>query len=203
MKKILLLFALTVACVNTTPSMAQNNRHEVRMGVGAVWYPELGYVYYEDNDPHYDETYLGDKIGTPAINLTYSYQSQEWLSFGAVLSYSGTYQKSYNLYTDDVDQNFNHHFIGLIPMVRFDWFRRANVKLYSSIGLGLGYYIGREKPRYASQITRSKGFTPAIDFSPIGISVGQNFFGFCEFGLSSTGLARIGVGYRFNDKSKK
>lgn len=207
MKKNLLLCALTVACLNTTPSAAQStqlsNRHEVRMGVGFIWYPEFGYTRYGGYMSSSEEYYLGDKIGTPAINLSYSYQFKNWLSFGATLSYSGVAQKGYDLYTDAVYQKNNEHFISLTPTVRFDWFRTNTIKLYSSVGVGLGYHIETDKTLQSGGIVRKDGFTPTIDFNPIGISVGRIFFGFCELGLSTMGIVKAGVGYRFNDKSKR
>jgi hypothetical protein len=211
MKKILLLFTAITLCSITSPLDAQSreltNRHQIRFGVGAAWYPEYGYHHDSNLDysvlpgKYRDDYYKGDLIGTPAINLSYSYQFKHWLSFGATLTYEGQYQNNYDLYTDAVYSKRRQHFVGLTPTVRFDWFRTNTVKLYSVAGLGIGF--GSDKWEYASKerTYNENSVVPTIDFTPIGISVGRNFFGFCELGLSTLGIVKAGVGYRFKDKS--
>ena len=211
MKRIVSSYALLIACFWIIPCMAQtkilSNRHEIRLGMGAIWHPEYGYNNYNDyyflpigSDIHY----LGDKTGTPAIDLAYSYRLTKWLSLGATLSYVGLYQKTYNLYTDALYKKNSEHFIGLTPTAHFDWFRSNSIKLYSRIGFGLAYYI--EKSRYRSGSLRRENeytLTPTIDLIPIGISVGRKVFVFSELGASNIGIVKVGIGYRFNYKTGK
>lgn len=187
-----------------------NNQHELRIGVGA---PFMLATYHSDDNYGYDpylpgagssSYYKGDKIAIPSINLSYSYQFKTWLALGATLGYGGQSQKTYSLYTDAVHSDNRGHFIGITPTVRFDWLRTKTVKLYSCVGLGLAYDFEWESYPESGLKTRYEGFyMPTVDFTYIGISAGRKIFGFCELGISSHGVAKVGIGYRFNDKSKK
>lgn len=208
-KNVLLYTVVALWCIVTTAHAQEpglTNRHEIRVGAGAVWHPEYGYSKdthdYDPFPPGYaGEYYQGHLIGTPAINLSYNYQFKSWLSFGATLTYVWLQQKSYDLYTDAVSSKQNEHFIGLTPTIRLDWFRSSTVRLYSIAGFGIGF--GTDKT--TSYTSSERGYrenlsAPTVDLTPIGISVGRKIFGFCELGLSNLGLLKAGIGYRFNSK---
>ncbi len=208
-KTLVTVLILSLACsIAVGQNIVNKGPHEIRLGVGAVIVPG----YYNNNikddipppgsAPGYYR-YPGDKIGTPGINFSYTYQLKRWLALGITLGYAGVFQKSYDLYTDNTVSKKGKHFISFTPAVRFDWYRSNMVKLYSCFGLGLGHIFERERYIGQDYVERDGFYTPTIDFTPLGISVGRKIFGFCEFGLSTQGFVKAGIGYRFNDRTKK
>ena len=75
-----------------------------------------------------------------------------------------------------------------MPTVRFNWFYREAVQLYSTISAGV--------------VTDFDELYPWADFTLVGCSFGRKFFGFAEFGLGTAGWLRAGIGYRFNANKK-
>ena len=203
---VLLIFLMANQTVNSQINFNNIKKlHEIRFSVGAVWDIFSNDDYY-DNCCWYPDNlqtnYLGNKIGTPSLNLSYSYQFKKWLSFGAVVNYIGLYQKSYNIQTDAVFSNIKEHFIGITPTVRFDWYRSNLIKLYSNIGIGVGLEIYKMNITDSEYNNNDHEFWPTIDLTPIGISVGKKFFVFGEMGLSTNGFFKFGVGYRIKDNKK-
>lgn len=210
MKKNLLLSAAVVLCCIAATANAQegelSNRHEIRAGVGAVWFPEYGSnhdQYYSPDRGYANWYYKGDLVATPAINLSYTYRLKRWLALGATLTYMGQFQKEYDLYADAVHTTLNQHFFGFTPMLRADWVRTNSVTCYSIAGFGLGVASDKLSYSLSENSRRETLVVPTIDFTLIGVSVGRKFFGFCELGMSNIGIVKAGVGYRFNNKSSK
>ena len=75
-----------------------------------------------------------------------------------------------------------------MPTVRFNWFYRDAVQLYSTVSIGV--------------ITDFDEAYPWGDLTLVGCSFGRKFFGFAEVGMGTAGWLRAGVGYRFNAVKK-
>ena len=194
-------------CLCALEGYAQNNGlgkpHELRLSIGASLVPhrifhEWGLDYH--NGYFHNHNYRGHLRGTPAINLGYQYQFKKWLSFGATATYLATWQRQYSSYDNSLLYTDHTHFIGLTPIVRFDWFRSNFVKLYSSIGVGIGYTMERSTEKNKNRNFSTDNYLTATgDFIPIGISIGKTYFGFFELGASTFGFVKVGFGYRFNN----
>lgn len=196
---------LIVAIMFVMPVFGQydwkSNRHEIKLGIGIVPMTSVENFKAEDHDPppgNYVDFYLGDKTYWPAVNLTYSYQLKKWLSLGVTLTYAGVFQNRYDLLTDNLRGKFREHYIGLTPTLRFDWLNRKFVRLYSSIGLGVGVDM-----EYSSLVENNYSMTdnniiPTIDAVCLGAMVGRKIYIFSELGLGFNGFLKVGIGYRFN-----
>ena len=137
--------------------------------------------------------------------IGYRYDVNSWLSAGAevdwlYLWYTQLYRNGYGDFVVKYDSHL--HQLTIMPSIRFTYFRRPLVELYS--GLGLGYTL------YADPYV-SHGFT----FSPtlFGVNVGnEHWFGEVELGgmatvttswfgnpgvLFSSRILSAAVGYRF------
>lgn len=77
----------------------------------------------------------------------------------------------------------------VMPTVRFNWFYREKVQLYSSVAVAL--------------VTDFDGAYLWGDVTLVGCSFGRKFFGFTELGLGMSGWGRAGVGYRFDAVKKQ
>lgn len=177
--------------------------HELRLSTSwgaADCYGEI-YNHSEINylgNYNYDKSYFGPSHHY-AINLEYGYWVNEWCSIGA----SGTWligrRNAFDNITHERLFTSRENYISIMPIARFAWFRRSNMQLYSSAGLGIGiehrvrYWNGKDHLIYPYC---------AFDFKFLGITVGKRWFGFAEVGYGTRGIINVGVGCRINNKVK-
>ena len=86
-------------------------------------------------------------------------------------------------------ENRDRCVLSVMPTVRFNWFYREKVQLYSTVALAL--------------VTDFDSVYPWGDVTLVGCSFGRKFFGFTELGLGMAGWVRAGVGYRFDAVKKQ
>ena len=123
----------------------------------------------------------------PPITIEYSHYVNRWFSLGGKMAFSALYSRYRHIATDELLRTDGSYTVGLIVNARFDYLRRKVVQLYSSIGFGL-----------AARFAYNNGIvSPMYDMTLFGIMVGKDFYGYFEFGGGISGLARIGIGYRF------
>ena len=138
--------------------------------------------------------------------LGYRYDVNSWLSAGAEVDwlyfwYTQLYRNGYGDFVVKYDSHL--HQLTIMPSIRFTYFRRPLVELYSGLGLGYTMYEGSYRVQH--------GFT----FSPtlFGVNVGnEHWFGEVELGgmatvttswfgnpgvLFSSRIVSAAVGYRF------
>ncbi len=214
--KFLIIFILTYFPLNIfAQDWFKSNFHEFRISIGSC----LDYVTCDFDDDYYydynykssyhyndlnidhniccDETfYYGDKYALPNINVSYGYQLRKWLFVSAILSYYHCYQKSYEFYTDDIYSKMRQNRIAIIPNVRIDWVRARRVRLYSSIGIGIGYEFKRKELKNTSVEKKAYNAILLLDEVCFGIAVGRKIFVFGEVGASTIGVFKAGLGYR-------
>ena len=132
----------------------------------------------------------GPRYILSTVGLGYSQQLRPWLSLGAKTTFAGTWQNTYDTYTNEKlyhDRIFN---IAALLDARFSYLRRDKVELYSTVSAGLMCHLERA----------NGGLTPMFDVVLFGASFGRAFYGFVEVGAGIGGSARVGLGYRFNSK---
>lgn len=139
---------------------------------------------------HELRTYTGPVYQLTTLGLSYSKSLQPWLALGAKATFGATWQNVYDTYTDELLYNNNVYNIAALFDVRFNWLRRTNVEMYSSVALGL----------FAHAERANGGIAPMADVALVGIKVGRGFYGFVEVGAGVGGSVRGGLGFRFNTK---
>lgn len=151
------------------------------------------------------QSYTGNKYSTGALNISQSVKVAKWLELGAVLTYAGTFQNIYSTFDNSVvDREMSNSFF-FTPTVRFAWFNREWVRMYSSVGLGIGVMIenlaGDHRATGVNEANIQVG--PSIQLTGFGISVGRKFFWFAELqSVGTLGLVTMGAGYRFTPNKK-
>lgn len=202
MKKVLFII---IAILAALPSFAKKDaeverlpfKYEVRLGWGG--YPNTFIVgpfsSYDIEIPRYPSIstmyngYCGPTYMTGAIAAEFSFHLKKWCSVGGVFSYTGIYADRYDKFTSEKISRENGASLLFMPQVRFSYLNKPSVKLYSSVGLGVGYSAFR---------TLSEA-VPAMQLSLFGVSFGRKFFGFFELGIGYMySGCMAGVGYRFN-----
>ncbi|MBK7409357.1 MAG: hypothetical protein IPL49_01160 [Saprospirales bacterium] len=146
---------------------------------------KLGY----DSNIGYERDFTGTR---GAIGIGYSrYLVPRW-TIGATVNYHG-FETAINF--DNGQQAFiKDRFYTFLVDTDYRWVNQPGVQLYSGLCLGASYWrYFYEKP----DLTVSNHTFFNMQFTPIGIRVGNQIGGFFEFGLGSNGLLVGGISGRF------
>lgn len=146
------------------------------------------------------ETFDRRSIG--AITAQFSHRRGRLVSFGVALSYEQTRQDCLS----NVDGQgkvkvgeLTCRYVSLTPQLRFNWFERGLVCLYSKAAIGLTF-IGDsfdDTGGHGYDVRSAKSRYVGYQASPLGLMVGRSLCGFVEAGFGTHGLAQAGVAYRF------
>lgn len=175
-------------------------RYETRLGWGGYPMNDVSmlvntcsgccYVYYDDiiSPSTLYSSYSGKVYMTGVISAEFSYYFKRWFSLAVSLNYNGVFGSTFSGMDDSVLSRDNGAVVTLYPQARFSYLTREYVRLYSAVGLGVGYATFR---------SRSELY-PCFHLTPIGISVGRKVFGFCELGTGMLFMGVMGgIGVRF------
>ncbi|MBP5562944.1 MAG: hypothetical protein J6X51_02785 [Bacteroidales bacterium] len=143
---------------------------------------------------------------SPVISGSYYYRVTPWFWVGLSMNYAH-YTKNIKVrYAWDdpsamrVEGTRSYHLLGIMPDIRFSYFNRPHVTLYSSLSIGVnlhipGKYEGDEtyKDYYPDPL-----FYSAFQATLFGVKAGgSHWFGSFELGAGYKGIASLGVGYEF------
>ena len=187
-----------ITIVKRHKSLEFTPKHDIRVGVGTLsavtslllddWGFADSPVRNFRSDMASADTYLTPRYFVGNYSLSYTYHDRHWLQYGgtAVFGVSTRWRKS--SITGEKLDNLSYYSLSIMPTVRFNWFYRDAVQLYSTISVGL--------------VTDFDEVYPWGDLTLVGCSFGRKFFGFAEVGMGMAGWLRAGVGYRFNAVKK-
>lgn len=128
----------------------------------------------------------------PVLSLDYRYSLARRVSLGADLSATRVWGQGYNLVSGTEAAKKEITAFYLIPRFRYDYLVSRNWRLFGHVGLGAGWWTGREDMEKISKVVF------AGELVPIGVTFGRRFFGGAElvYGTVTFGV-RASVGYRF------
>lgn len=185
-----------VTIVKTIPHFSP--KHDIRVGIGTVSLPTLlaldegwGYDdYYRDfrRDMQFADTYLTPRHFVGNYSLSYTYHDRKWLQYGGQVVFGASTRSRKDAQTGNKIENQNYYVLSVMPTVRFNWFYRERVQMYSSVSLGL--------------CTDFEDLYVWGDMTLFGCSFGRKVFGFVELGGGMSGWLRAGLGVRFNAVQK-
>ena len=189
-----------ITTVRVVPNFAA--KHDFRIGVGSLslttlfaldggWDIDDYYNYNFRQDMAVADTYLTPRTFVGNYSLSYTYHDRRWLQYGGTVSFGASTRWRKDAVTGEKIENLSRYALAVMPSVRFVWFYRENIQLYSSISLGV--------------VTDFDDAYVWGDMTCVGCSFGRKVFGFVELGGGMAGSARIGLGYRFDagNNSKK
>lgn len=185
-----------------------NDKHEFRLTVGIAPIYETDFFVKVDYEPAIDNRYPGmiypDDLyyrgplkTSGGYSLSYMYSPLRWLSVGLYAGYVSQWQSNLLRASRSVVSTTTERHLMLVPTVRFTYLNRPIVRLYSSIGIGVGFC--RERTRNVDgslEFSENSRFCPA-EVTLFGVSVGRRLFGFAELSTGSLGVCSAGIGYRF------
>lgn len=198
MKKSVLFsaFVALMTIVGVQTAMAQDEfKHEVAISYGALSNSQIIDVFEEAiTAPFQGNTTLKDDKFFGPISAEYFYHLEPWIGIGGILVYG---QKKGDLYSDSdnkkVGENKNTY-LTVMPAAKFDWFRRANVGLYSKVGVGvtLRHEVIEEINYDESKMHVNWQLTA------IGVEVGsKQIRAFAELGMGEQGIFLGGIRCKF------
>ena len=173
-------------------------KHDIRVGIGTMslvtsfalddWNSDMGPSREFRNDMANADTFLTPRMFIGNYTLSYTYQDRRWLQYGGKAVFGASTRWRKDAYTGQKLENLSYYSLSVMPSVRFNWFYREKVQLYSTVSVGI--------------ITDFDEVYPWGDLTLFGCSFGRKFFGFAEVGMGTAGWLRGGIGYRFNAVKK-
>ena len=175
---------------------AQDNsaRLTFRVGTGI---PGAGVQYFVQGLNNYNyglsavySDYYSDTKTTPAICAEGYYICNEWLRAGLDLAYTKYSNECFDGISGQLKKERKGQSLAVLPTAMVFYYQKDFIRLYTSLGMGLGYYSGFDN------MTGNLAFE--VQFIPIGIEVGNRVFGFAEGGMgTAVSWVRCGVGFKF------
>jgi len=150
------------------------------------------------------ECSIESKTTLPMFSVGYHYRVLPWFWIGASINYGYTKDDISIRQTLDDPLAFNlegtqsYHLLGILPDIRFSYFNRPHVTLYSALSLGIvmhirGKYDGNEV--YEDYFSHSNIYS-AFHATLFGVKAGgSHWFGSFELGAGYKGFVSLGFGY--------
>lgn len=189
---------------HSQPAIEMNNqklyRHELKLDIcdaSAIMFINERLV---PGQPHeYFNSY--EQIASPVFSLSYHYRVAKWFWVGCMVNYihyedclKGGGPISYFIRTIDE--------MAILPEIRFSYYNKPNVTLYSSLALGFNFVVHHKTQSRDNQYywTNDEPIIPntfsAFQLTAFGIKAGaKHWFGAFEIGCGYKGFANVGVGY--------
>lgn len=189
-------FVALMTIVGIQTAMAQDEfKHEVAISYGALSNSQILDVFEEAiMAPFQGGTTLKDDKFFGPISAEYFYHLQPWIGIGGILVYG---QKKGDLYSDSDNKKIGEDkntYLTVMPAAKFDWFRRANVGLYSKLGVGvtLRHDVSEDIDYDESNLHVNWQLTA------IGVEVGsKQIRAFAELGTGEQGIFLGGIRCKF------
>lgn len=189
-------FVALMTIVGVQTAMAQDEfKHEVAISYGALSNSQILDVFEEAiMAPFQGGTTLKDDKFFGPISAEYFYHLQPWIGIGGILVYG---QKKGDLYSDSDNKKIGEDkntYLTVMPAAKFDWFRRANVGLYSKLGVGvtLRHDVSEDIDYDESNMHVNWQLTA------IGVEVGsKQIRAFAELGTGEQGIFLGGIRCKF------
>ena len=184
-----------------------NNKHEVRLTVGSAPLFEDDFFVYDYFEPsvtehpemiHPNDLYYRGALKTSGgYALSYMYSPCRWFAVGMYAGYVSQWEKTHLRSTQATVSTTTERHLMFVPTVRFTYLNRPLVRLYSSIGVGIGFCSERTRNVDGRlEFSENSRFCPA-EVTFLGVSVGRRLFGFAELNVGSLGCCSAGIGYKF------
>lgn len=189
-------FVALMTIVGVQTAMAQDEfKHEVAISYGALSNSQILDVFEEAiTAPFRGGTTLKDDKFFGPISAEYIYHLKPWIGIGGILVYG---QKKGDLYSDSDNKKIGEDkntYLTVMPAAKFDWFRRANVGLYSKLGVGvtLRHDVSEDIDYDESNMHVNWQLTA------IGVEVGsKQIRAFAELGTGEQGIFLGGIRCKF------
>lgn len=136
----------------------------------------------------YQDTH-GSTMSTGAFTGDFNWNAGRFMNLSATMALCPVWSDRIDGVTLKKNGNDFGLAISIMPNIRLMYCNTRNVRIYSSVGLGLGFYPGFKK---------CDAVCGEFQFNPVGVEVGRKWYGFGEIGVGTLySGGRIGAGYQF------
>jgi len=187
-------------------------RHEFQFNVGdpvlAVNSSSIGFSnffssLFQDFPYTYSAAYWTQPIGdypitrfVPTFSFNYHYRATKWFWVGGLTTVTGLHNTWHDRFSDEITGHGSEVHFTCMPDLRFSYFNRKHVTLYSGFGLGLKI-ISLKDPHQYDDKTHTF-YRAAYQLTAFGVKAGaKHWFGNVELGLGYKGFLSAGFGYEF------
>ena len=184
MKKIVILCCMLL--IPFASLYAQEYKYEAKLG----WFPvdALNIVYLMGEDPSGETTY-GPMKTAGLFSADFDWKVKKWLTVGAKVNYRNSWRDmktiSDGLEVFSIDRL---QAVSVMPTVKFTTGYDSVFRYYATLGVGAGMDL-------------SSGVNDAfvaLQFTPVGISVGKKISGYFELGIGHAFMGFMtGLSWRF------
>jgi len=131
------------------------------------------------------------------IGAEYYYHISPVVGLGAVAAYAGCKAEDEKTRKDDLTETF----ITVMPSVKFNWLRKKNFGMYSSLSAGVMFVSVscNDNAKAADPKAKDETLTSFMfQATPLGMEFGsEQFRGFVEAGIGEKGVLCAGLRYKF------
>jgi hypothetical protein len=151
-------------------------------------------------------SYASPKKISPLLSGSYHYRIMPWFWIGISMNYAYYVKNIRFRYPWDAPLELSvagtrdYHLLGIMPDIRFSYFNRPHVTLYSALSIGLNLHI---PGKYEGDETFQDYYPDPLVYSNFQVTLfgvkagGKHWFGSFELGAGYKGIAALGVGYEF------
>ena len=136
--------------------------------------------------------YMGDVYSTGLISGELILNLGRVFNLSTIFGLTPMWAKAYNGQTGIGTGNEFGVAFTLVPQLKLMYCNSPTVRVYSSGGIGVGFYPG---------FREADSVMPELEIVPLGIEIGRRWYGFGEIGIGTLFMGgQVGVGYRFNGR---
>lgn len=178
------------------------SRHYIELGLGDPSAAEMfayDSYYYYNRTPNYTkadiwtgrfvQTYRQNHFQLPSFYASYYYGINHWLHVGALVTYTGSFDRIGNVATGERLPGYYDQLFSVMAAVRFQYFDRRIVGLYSGVALGLASDFNKYNKAKTD-------FYPAWQLTALGLRLGNKVYWNAELGFGMKGMISTGIGFR-------
>lgn len=184
----------------------------VRIGISGS--PKVANNYFTDgytNLPDLNKTNMEYMYGTyhtsnksfGTITAIFDVQLNNWFTASMLIGFNSMWHDRFNAITSQKIGEEKGTAFYLMPQAHFTYFSRPWVRLYGSIGIGVGKYLNYQQLQSSYKVgdatfSYNNSIKFESQFTPIGVEFGKKLFGFFEAGFGSVYFGiHGGLGYKF------
>ena len=171
---------------------------------GRLW-PSLHRNYYDEELTYYNSyvksmiLYLpykayrfGDVWTYGSVHAGFVYEMSSRWNVALNLMHSSAWASLYRNSDNSLAGKSSYQFYEAAVTFQYQWILRDMLQVYSGIGAHVTWvdFKVMDKLNYAREYI-------SLQFVPIGISYGKEWFGFAEWGIGHLSVLQVGVGHRF------
>lgn len=144
------------------------------------------------------DVYSGQTVYVPTFSLTYYYAIKPWLHVGGEVYYSGRYTEVRDRVPDEQLGTAGVSNLSVLPSIRFQYYDRENIGLYSGVSAGLHILMAHGDQLYDGENpVNTLAYRLAFQVTALGMRFGNRVYGMMEIGFGHKGICTIGIGTRF------